>query len=69
MVKISSIRPYCPNNASEFTTNPYDVIGKEEEEELTSKVKTDKSKEEYEDMPEEEMKKDFKKKGIIITLV
>ena len=34
MVKISSIRPYCPNNASEFTTNPYDVIGKEEEEEL-----------------------------------
>jgi len=37
MVKISSIRPYCPNNASEFTTNPYDVIGKEEEGELKKK--------------------------------
>jgi len=34
MVKISTVRPYCPNNAIEFTTNPYDVIGKEEEEEL-----------------------------------
>ena len=34
MVKISTIHPYCPNNAIEFTTNPYDVIGKEEEEEL-----------------------------------
>ena len=34
MVKISTLRPYCPNNAIEFTTNPYDVIGKEEEEEL-----------------------------------
>ncbi len=37
MVKISSIRPYCPNNASEFTTNPYDVIGKDEEGELKKK--------------------------------
>ena len=34
MVKISTLHPYCPNNAIEFTTNPYDVIGKEEEEEL-----------------------------------
>jgi len=34
MVKISTVRPYCPNNAIEFTTNPYDVIGKEEEGEL-----------------------------------
>jgi uncharacterized protein (DUF1015 family) len=34
MVKISTLRPYCPNNPIEFTTNPYDVIGKEEEEEL-----------------------------------
>jgi len=34
MVKISTLRPYCPNNATEFTTNPYDVIGKEEEGEL-----------------------------------
>ena len=34
MVRISALRPYCPNNPSEFTTNPYDVIGKEEEQEL-----------------------------------
>lgn len=34
MVKISTLHPYCPNNAIEFTTNPYDIIGKEEEEEL-----------------------------------
>ncbi len=34
MVKISTLRPYCPNDAIEFTTNPYDVIGKEEEGEL-----------------------------------
>ena len=34
MVRISTLRPYCPNNAIEFTTNPYDVIGKDEEEEL-----------------------------------
>jgi len=36
MVKISTLRPYCPINAIEFTTNPYDVIGKDEEEELKS---------------------------------
>jgi len=34
MVRISAIRPYCPNNPSDFTTNPYDVIGKGEEKEL-----------------------------------
>ena len=34
MVRISALRPYCPNNPSEFTSNPYDVIGKEEEQEL-----------------------------------
>lgn len=34
MVRISTLSPYCPNNAIEFTTNPYDVIEKEEEEEL-----------------------------------
>jgi len=34
MVKISTLRPYCPINPIEFTTNPYDVIGKEEEGEL-----------------------------------
>ena len=34
MVRISALRPYCPNNPSDFTTNRYDVIGKEEEKEL-----------------------------------
>ncbi|MFX0077170.1 MAG: DUF1015 family protein, partial [Candidatus Hermodarchaeota archaeon] len=34
MVRISALRPYCPKNPSNFTTNPYDVIGKEEEQEL-----------------------------------
>ncbi len=34
MVRISALRPYCPNNPSDFTTNPYDVIGKVEEQEL-----------------------------------
>ncbi|MBY8988439.1 MAG: DUF1015 domain-containing protein [Candidatus Lokiarchaeota archaeon] len=34
MVRISALRPYCPNNPSVFTTNPYDVIGKVEEQEL-----------------------------------
>ena len=34
MVRISALRPYCPNNPSEFTTNPYDVIGKGEEQKL-----------------------------------
>ncbi|MFX1448251.1 MAG: DUF1015 domain-containing protein [Promethearchaeota archaeon] len=34
MVRISALRPYCPTNPNEFTTNPYDVIGKVEEQEL-----------------------------------
>ena len=34
MVKISPLKPYLPNNPEVFTTNPYDVIGKEEEIEL-----------------------------------
>jgi uncharacterized protein (DUF1015 family) len=34
MVRISALRPYCPINPSDFTTNPYDVIGKGEEKEL-----------------------------------
>ncbi len=34
MVKVSALRPYNPNNPKEFTTNPYDVIGKEEEYQL-----------------------------------
>ena len=34
MVRISALRPYYPNDPNEFTTNPYDVIGKEEEYQL-----------------------------------
>jgi len=34
MVRISALRPYNPINPSEFSTNPYDVIGKEEEYQL-----------------------------------
>ena len=34
MVRISALRPYCPKNPTEFTTNPYDVIGRVEEQEL-----------------------------------
>lgn len=34
MVKISSIKPYVPNDPVSFCTNPYDVIEKEEEIEL-----------------------------------
>lgn len=34
MVRISALRPYCPKNPIDFTTNPYDVIGKVEEKEL-----------------------------------
>ena len=34
MVKISPLKPYLPRNPEEFTTNPYDVIEKEEELEL-----------------------------------
>lgn len=31
MVKISPLKPFLPRNPEEFTTNPYDVIGKQEE--------------------------------------
>jgi len=34
MVRISALRPYYPNEPNEFTTNPYDVIGKDEEYQL-----------------------------------
>jgi len=34
MVRISALRPYCPTNPSEFTTKPYDVIEKVEEQKL-----------------------------------
>ncbi|MHA1106710.1 MAG: DUF1015 domain-containing protein [Promethearchaeota archaeon] len=34
MVKISPLKPYLPKNPEEFTTNPYDVIGDEEEKKL-----------------------------------
>ena len=34
MVKISPLKPYLPNNPEEFTTNPYDVIEKQDELEL-----------------------------------
>jgi len=34
MVKISPLKPYIPINPEEFTTNPYDVIGDEEEKQL-----------------------------------
>ena len=34
MVKISPLKPYLPNNPEQFTTNPYDVIEKQEELEL-----------------------------------
>ncbi|MFW9950583.1 MAG: DUF1015 domain-containing protein [Candidatus Thorarchaeota archaeon] len=34
MVSISSLKPYIPKNPEEFCTNPYDIIGKEEELEL-----------------------------------
>ncbi|MCF2142009.1 MAG: DUF1015 domain-containing protein [Candidatus Lokiarchaeota archaeon] len=34
MVKITPISPYLPINPEEFCTNPYDVIGKEEEHQL-----------------------------------
>ncbi|MFX1304336.1 MAG: DUF1015 domain-containing protein [Promethearchaeota archaeon] len=34
MVLISPLRPFIPNNPEEFCTNPYDIIGKEEEQEL-----------------------------------
>ncbi|MHA1671890.1 MAG: DUF1015 domain-containing protein [Promethearchaeota archaeon] len=34
MVKISPLKPYLPKKPEEFTTNPYDVIEKEEEKKL-----------------------------------
>ena len=34
MVKIAALQPYLPNSPVEFTTNPYDIIGKEEEQQL-----------------------------------
>ena len=34
MVKISPLKPFLPKNPEEFTTNPYDVIEKDEELEL-----------------------------------
>ena len=34
MVKISPLKPYLPKKPEEFTTNPYDVIGEEEEKKL-----------------------------------
>ncbi|MFW9972345.1 MAG: DUF1015 domain-containing protein [Candidatus Odinarchaeota archaeon] len=37
MVLIAPLKPYLPINPEEFCTNPYDVIGKEEEQELKKK--------------------------------
>lgn len=34
MVDISPLKPYIPKNPEEFCTNPYDIISKEEEQEL-----------------------------------
>jgi uncharacterized protein (DUF1015 family) len=34
MVKIAPISPFLPTNPTDFCTNPYDIIGKEEEKEL-----------------------------------
>jgi len=34
MVKISPLKPFLPKNPEEFCTNPYDIIGKEEEQQL-----------------------------------
>lgn len=34
MVNISPLKPYIPKNPEDFCTNPYDVINKEEEQEL-----------------------------------
>ncbi len=34
MVKISALYPYLPNSPDDFCTNPYDIIGKEEEKKL-----------------------------------
>ncbi len=37
MVKITPLKPYIPINPEEFSTNPYDIISKEEEQELKKK--------------------------------
>ena len=34
MVKISPLKPFLPKDPEEFCTNPYDIIGKEEEQQL-----------------------------------
>ena len=34
MVKISPLKPFLPKNPEEFCTNPYDIIGTEEEQQL-----------------------------------
>ena len=33
MVLVSPLKPFIPINPQEFCTNPYDIIGKEEEQE------------------------------------
>lgn len=38
MVMITPLKPYLPINPKEFCTNPYDIIGKEEEQELKKNV-------------------------------
>lgn len=38
MVVITPLRPYLPVSPKEFCTNPYDIIGKEEEQQLKSNV-------------------------------
>ena len=40
MVLISPLKPYLPINPKEFCTNPYDIIGKEEEQELKKDPKS-----------------------------
>ena len=39
MVKITPLKAYLPKNPEEFCTNPYDIIGKEEEQELMQKAR------------------------------
>ncbi len=34
MVRISPLKPFLPKDPEEFSTNPYDFIGKEEEQQL-----------------------------------
>ena len=40
MVQITPLKPYMPINPEEFCTNPYDIIGKEEELELKKNLKS-----------------------------